>query len=68
MAVRWDWHQTRGRPTAGSVLQLDATLAAVAGWGDERPELRRAHPGHGLKVSHHDHHPIGRPGFRINTA
>jgi hypothetical protein len=37
-------------------------------WDDQRPQLRRAHPRQGLEVIHHDHHPIGRPGFRINTA
>jgi hypothetical protein len=40
----------------------------VAGWGDQRPQLRRAQPGRGLEVIHHDHHRVGRPGFRINTA
>jgi hypothetical protein len=43
-------------------------MAAVAGWDDQRPQLRRGHPRHGLEVIHHDHHPIGRPGFRIYSA
>ena len=58
----------QGATTAGSGLELDAALAALAGWDDQRPKLRRAHPRQGLEVIHHDHHPIGRPGFRINTA
>jgi hypothetical protein len=54
--------------TSGSGLQLDAAPAALAAWDDQRPQLRRAHSRHGLELIHHDHHPIGRPGFRINTA
>lgn len=57
-----------GPTTAGSGLQLDAALAALAWWEDERPQLRRAHPRNGLEVVHHGHHAIGRPGFRINSA
>ncbi len=58
----------QGAATAGSGLEVDAALAAVAGWDDQRPQLRLAHPRQGLEVIHHGHHPIGRPGFRINTA
>jgi hypothetical protein len=58
----------QGAATAGSGLQLDAALTAMAEWGDQRPQLRRAHPRQGLEVIHHDHHLIGRPGFRIKTA
>ncbi len=58
----------QGTATAGSGLQLDAAPAALAAWGDQRLQLRGAHPRHGLEVSHHDQHPIGPPGFRINTA
>jgi hypothetical protein len=54
--------------TAGSGFQLHAAPAAVAVWDDQRPQLRRADPRPGLEVIHHDQHPSGRPGFRINTA
>ena len=57
-----------GLARAGSGLELDATRSAVAGWDRECPQLRRALPRQGLEVIHHDYHPIGRPGFRINTA
>lgn len=58
----------RGSARAGSGLQLDATVAAVPGRDDQRPQLPRSHPRNSLEVIHHDHHPIERPGFRINTA
>ena len=59
----------RGTARPGSVLQLDAARSALAARDDQRrPQLRRGHPRHGLEVIHHDHHPIGRPGFRINTT
>jgi hypothetical protein len=57
-----------GAARPGPGLKLDAAVAAMAGRGNERPKLRRGHSGHGLEVIHHDHHPIGRPGYRINTA
>ena len=57
-----------GTATAGPGLELDAAVAALAGPGDQRPQPRRAHPRHGLEVIHPDHHPSGRPGFRIHTA
>jgi hypothetical protein len=56
----------QGAATPRSVLQLDAARSAPAGWDDQRPQPRRAHPRHGLEVIHH--HIIGRPGFRINAA
>jgi hypothetical protein len=58
----------QGAATAGSGFRLHAALAALAAWDDQRPQLRRAHPRPDLEVIHHDQHPIGRPGFRINTA
>jgi hypothetical protein len=53
---------------AGSGFELDAAVAAVTRRGDQRPQPLRAYPRPGLEVIHHDQHPIGRPGFRINRA
>ena len=44
----------QGAATAGSVLQLDAASAALAGRADQRPQPRRAHPCEGLDLIHHE--------------
>ena len=52
-------HTGRCTPRLGRASRFDAALATLAGWDDQRPQLRRAHPRDGLEVIHHHHLPSG---------